>query len=133
MAGNAPKPHNPLAGLRILVVDDQFLVASLAEDILLEAGAGKVVIATNEAEAKSTLGGPDRLDGVVLDINLDGRPAFDLARLLVGRGIPFVFVTGYGEDAQLPPELRNVGVVAKPYTADMLVNPLAEAIERRAG
>src|ERR1700730_6195450 len=96
--------------------------------MLLEAGAGKVIVATDETEARSALDGPDRLDGVVLDINLDGRPAFDLARLLVGRGVPFVFVTGYGEDADLPPELRNVGVVAKPYTADMLVKTLVQAM-----
>jgi DNA-binding LytR/AlgR family response regulator len=133
MTANPRDPQKPLAGLNILVVDDQFLVASLAEDILLEAGAGKAIIATDEAEAQSALDGPDRLDGVVLDINLDGRPAFDLARLLVKRRVPFVFVTGYGAEAPTPAELRTIGVVAKPYTPEMLVAPLLEAIRRGGG
>jgi CheY-like chemotaxis protein len=130
MAEDAPGLDNSLAGLKILVVDDQFLIASLAEDTLLQAGAAAVVIATNHAEAHSALGAHSRFDAAVIDINLDGRPGFDLALVLVGRGVPLVFLTGYGEDAQVPPELRNIAVVAKPYTPDLLVTPLLEAIRR---
>jgi len=133
MAENAPGQHNSLAGLKILVVDDQFLIASLAEDTLLQAGAGAVVIATNHVAAQSALSAHDRFDAAVIDINLDGRTAFDLALLLVGRGVPLIFLTGYGEDAQVPAELRDIAVVAKPYTPDMLVTPLLEAIRRGHG
>jgi DNA-binding LytR/AlgR family response regulator len=132
MTSDATASQGPLAGLKLLVVDDQFLVASLAEDIVLEAGAHEAVIATNESEARTALERPDRFDGAVIDVNLGDRPGFELARALLKSGIPFVFATGYGGDIALPDEFRGIPVVAKPYTAEMLVAPLAEAIRRGA-
>jgi DNA-binding LytR/AlgR family response regulator len=128
MTSDAAASQGPLAGLKLLVVDDQFLVASLAEDIVLEAGAREAVIATSESEARTALERPDRFDGAVIDVNLGDRPGFELARALLKSAIPFVFATGYGGDIALPDEFRGIPVVAKPYTAEMLVAPLAEAI-----
>ena len=130
MKSQATASQGPLAGLKLLVVDDQFLVASLAEDIVLEAGAREAVIATNESEARTALERPDRFDGAVIDVNLGDRPGFELARALLKSAIPFVFATGYGGDIALPDEFHGIPVVAKPYTAEMLVGPLAEAIRR---
>jgi hypothetical protein len=82
MTSDAAASQGPLAGLKLLVVDDQFLVASLAEDIVLEAGAREAVIATSESEARTALERPDRFDGAVIDVNLGDRPGFELARAL---------------------------------------------------
>ena len=100
-----------LAGSRILVVEDEPIVAMCLEDMLEGFGcaivgpAGRLIegIALAENEA---------LDAAVLDVNLGGDRSYPIADILARRGIPFVFATGYGalhESAQPAP------LIEKPY------------------
>jgi CheY-like chemotaxis protein len=85
--------------LRILVVDDEFLIAALIEDLLVGAGADVVGPA---AEVDSALAmieqNEGRLDGAMLDVNLNGQLVYPVAQALAARGTPFVFMTGYRVD-----------------------------------
>lgn len=119
-------PH-VLSGRRILVVDDEPLVAMLVEDLLTEAGAQVVGPAATLAAGLDLLrtGAPD---GAVLDVNLDGVLVYPLAEALARAGVPFVFVTGYG----------RLGVDAAFAGATVLHKPLklqgfAEDVARALG
>src|SRR5262245_47076779 len=116
-----------LAGLRVLVIEDEPLVAMLAEDILLEAQAQHVAIANDEPSARAILdiGG---IDAAVIDVNLWGEPSFPIAARLRGQKIPFVFATGYGDQARLPFNLADVPVVTKPFPPGELIAALLKAL-----
>lgn len=88
-----------LAGWRILVVEDEPLLAIEVEQTLRAAGSEVLGPAGTLAEALRLVGEGDggRLDAAVLDVNLGGQAAFPVADLLVRRGVPVVFATGYGE------------------------------------
>jgi len=117
-----------LHGRRILVVEDEILIALTAQDMLTDAGAAEIVIATRVGEATSHLSASAAFDGAVIDLNLGGGFDFSLASIALDCGIPFVLATGYGRAVVLPAALANIQIVTKPYTADTLVAALCEAI-----
>lgn len=84
-----------LAGRRILIVEDEMLIAMQLEDMLLEMGCEVIGPATSVAEALKLIGA-GRLDGALLDVNLGGEQVYPVADALAASGAPFVFVTGYG-------------------------------------
>lgn len=110
------------AGKRVLVVEDELLVALMIEDFLSDLGCctvgpfGDVPAALHAARTAP-------IDLAVLDVNLDGERVYPVAEALAARGIPFLFLSGYGEDA-VPAEHREWRVCAKPFRgfelADML-------------
>jgi CheY-like chemotaxis protein len=112
-----------LSGRRVLVVEDEALVAMLVEDALLDAGAEVVGPVATVAEALLLLQG-QLPEAAVLDLNLAGETSTPVADELARRGIPFVVATGYGADG-LPPGHANVPVLAKPYDPADLTAALA--------
>ncbi|NQE64808.1 response regulator [Caulobacter sp. RHG1] len=112
-----------LAGRRILVVEDDFFLASDAARALREAGAQIVGPIPRSAPALDVLA-RDGVDAAVVDINLGDGPSFELADALKRHGVPFVFVTGYDE-ILIPERLADVVTVLKP--ADMKAVVLAVA------
>ncbi len=114
---------NIFGGRRILLVeDDYFLVYDLIQQ--LEANGAEIVgpIATID-EAIDRLRSLDRLDGAVLDINLQGQHVFPLADGLAERTIPFVFATAY-EATIVPPRFAHVPVLGKPVAIDEIAEAL---------
>ena len=102
-----------LRGRRVLVVEDESLVAMLVEDMLLDFGA-EVEVAMRLAEALR-LAREGRFDMAVLDVNLgDGHRSDTVADALRFRGIPFLFATGYGERG-LTERHRGTPTIQKPY------------------
>ncbi len=110
-----------LRGRKVLVVEDEMLVAMLLEDILTDCGC-VLTIASNVASALECAGA-EELDAAILDENLNGQRSYPVADVLARRGIPFMFATGYGEKelARLYP---GRPVLAKPYSEDDLVATL---------
>lgn len=122
-----------LAGRRILVVDDEPLVALLIEDLLEDAGAEVVGPASSVAGALGLIESKAP-DGALLDVNLEGELVYPVARVLSQLGVPFAFVTGYGL-LGVDPAFRSVTVLAKPLQltgfADRVAEALGWAVEAR--
>jgi CheY-like chemotaxis protein len=114
-----------LAGKRILVVEDEVLIAEMVIDMLAGLGATVVGPATT-IEAGLALAGSESFDAAVLDINVRGERIDPIADLLVARGIPMLFATGYGVAAAA--ERLNASVIDKPYTQERLASALAHAM-----
>ncbi len=129
-AGNGGEPHRSedtedeageeasLKGLRILVVEDEFLLALEVEAALIGFGcsvAGPFAKLAKALDAARRL----QLDGAVLDINLNGEMVYPLAEFLDRAGVPFVFLTGY-VPSDLPERFRHFRRLPKPLHAEML-------------
>ena len=98
---------------RVLVVEDEMLVAMLVEDVLQELGLEVAGICTHLDEALK-LAASEAVDFVILDVNLDGKRSFPVADILRTRKIPFVFATGYGTKA-LEAEYAGAPTLNKPF------------------
>jgi DNA-binding NtrC family response regulator len=122
MAQALKKPA-PRGGLRLLVVEDEVMIASLVEDMLAELGHQVVALATSVEEAAG-LADRDDFDVALLDLNLQGQTVDAIAATLARRGKPFVFTTGYGDRA-IPPAFKDRPMLAKPYQLDQLGEMLA--------
>lgn len=102
-----------LDGLRILVIEDEHIVAEALSRCLRTSGAEIVGPAATVEQALTLLETSDRIDGALLDIDLRGIRAFAVADDLIARGVPFVFATGY--ETMIPDRYRHVAVVQKPF------------------
>jgi CheY-like chemotaxis protein len=105
--------------LTVLVVEDEPLIALDIEDALTSLGVF-VALARSIAEARERLSAAPRPEIVLLDVVLPDGRSFDLAREILGMGLPLVFLTGY--DHGIPEELSEVMVVDKPFSTDALVS-----------
>jgi CheY-like chemotaxis protein len=107
---------------RILVVEDEMLIAMLLEDMLAELGhkVAGVMPRVNEALAAVSR---DDYDLAILDLHLNGQSAFPVADALMARGKPFAFATGYGESG-LPDRYRGMPVLQKPFAREDLERTL---------
>ena len=116
-----------VVGRRVLLVEDEGGVALLLEDMLEELGweiaasVARVPRAMDAVRAQS-------FDLAILDVNVAGETSFDLARILLGRGTPLVFSTGYGASG-LPADLASCPVLSKPFTRDKLQRAIQESRE----
>jgi CheY-like chemotaxis protein len=125
-------PHLPmepiLEGRKLLLVEDSLIIALDAEDILTRLGASDVSTSATVESAYRTIneGKPDL---AILDINLGDHTSYAVADRLLSLGVPFLFATGYGEQAQLPPAHRDRLVVQKPYTFSNLARAIRELLE----
>ena len=115
-----------LAGTRVLIVEDEPIIAMSAEDMLDELGC---VVTASVASLPEALKAAEHggFDLVLLDINLNGVLSLPVADRLRDSGIPFVFATGYGP-AGAGSGHPDVPVVAKPYKAETLAAAMAKAL-----
>jgi CheY-like chemotaxis protein len=115
---------NALAGKRVLVVEDEFLVAAMIEDALAEVDAVVVGPAATLGEGLRLVE-RETLDLAILDVNLNGERSDAIADALAAQNIPFVRATGYGEAAG-----RRYGgtVLDKPYSVEKLIAALERAV-----
>ncbi len=120
-------PTDLLNGQRLLLVEDSLIIALDAEDILNRLGADHVATAAS-VDAALDLIAATPPSVAVLDINLGSTTSFAIADALLERDIPFMFATGYGEQAQFPDQHRGRPVVQKPYTIENLARTLAEML-----
>lgn len=117
-------PQNLLSGQRVLLVEDSLIIALDAEDILSRLGAESVVTA-GSVDAALDLIDAARPTIALLDINLGIGTSFPIADVLHEREVPFMFATGYGEQAKFPDVHRARPVVQKPYTIGNIARALA--------
>ncbi|MEO5598992.1 MAG: HWE histidine kinase domain-containing protein [Novosphingobium sp.] len=120
-----------LAGQTVLLVEDSLIIALDAEDILLRMGAVKVISDGTVAGAVAAIES-EELDFAILDINLGDHNSFPIADRLDTLGIPFLFATGYGEQAKLPERHRARLVLQKPYTIQMMARGIPQMLRDSA-
>ena len=113
-----------LQGVRVLVVEDMAVLAWRVRDVLAQAGAEVVGPAANVPGALALLDSC-AVDAAVLDMNLDGQPADPIADVLAARGVPFLFLTGYGSGSA---EGRHAArpTLGKPLKPPALIRTLVE-------
>jgi DNA-binding response OmpR family regulator len=116
-----------LAGLRILVVEDEMLVAMMVEDMLRGMGCDVVGPAGSVEDALVEIRG-QHLDGALLDINLQGRDSSPLAEALRDREVPFLVVTGYGRTEIGNAALDTAPRLKKPFGLAELMDRMTEVI-----
>ena len=114
------------AGKRILVVEDEMIVAMLIEDILMDNGATVVGPAARVNKALDLLGS-EAIDAALLDVNLAGENTMPVAEELRRRGIPFAFATGYGI-AGVPEGFTGQPLLQKPFQEHDLNQVLAQVL-----
>ena len=112
-----------MVGRRILIVEDEFFVADSLAMYLTSLGAVVVGPAASVRDALDLVDQSERLDGAVLDVNLQGKQAYPVADALAARNVPFVLVTGYASDS-IPERYNAVPQCSKPFRAAELVRLL---------
>jgi DNA-binding LytR/AlgR family response regulator len=117
-----------LAGLRVLIVEDEFLLAMELETLVAADGCTTVGPASSVRQALALIDGEEP-DIALLDVNLKGERATPVAAALQDRGVPYVLITGYS-DAQLSePELRRAPRVDKPVSSRALTRAVKRALD----
>lgn len=110
------------------MLEDNFIIAMEAEDILKFIGVEHVEIATNLEQARS-LADAQAFDFALLDVSLGNETSFAFADVLKARGTVFGFVTGYGESSIFPEHLRDTPRITKPFNEVSMASLLATAAE----
>lgn len=117
-----------LAGKRVLIVEDEYFIATdLAralqkEDAIVVGPAGNISVAM-------TLAADAPIDAAVLDINLHGATSYPIADQLAERAVPCLFLTGY-DDRQVPQGYRDLPRVAKPFPMQRVLNAVAQLLTK---
>lgn len=117
--------ENGFAGLRILVIEDEAVVAMLIEDTLGEMGCAVIGTASWLYDAMNKVCSL-AFDAAIVDVNLNGAVAYPVAEALKERSIPFVFATGYGR-AGVPDDFDGVPLLQKPFQQRDLERALTAA------
>ena len=108
----------PISGNRIMIVEDEALVAMALRETLEELGLSVVGPFSRISEAMVALRG-NKIDGAVLDVNLGGELIYPLADVLVADRVPFIFITGYGAD-EIEHRFSTIPVLQKPIEREAL-------------
>jgi CheY-like chemotaxis protein len=108
-------PDGLMPNARLLIVEDEYLIRLLLEDMLVELGCSIAAVASNLDDGKQAAQ-TAQIDLAVLDVNIDGEQVFPIADILRDRKIPFIFITGYGARG-LPDQYRDSPALQKPFQA----------------
>ncbi len=118
-----PAPRS-VEGLRVLVVEDESLIGMLAEDLLEQLGCRMVGLVSSVGKALELVKSAE-LDLALLDVDIGGEPVYPVASALLKRGVPFLFMSGYGG---LEEPWRGRAIVQKPFDVDQLRREIERAL-----
>jgi CheY-like chemotaxis protein len=119
-----------LAGKRVLLIEDEAIVAMLIEEMLLDFDCHVAARASTLGQALAAARDGD-FDVAVLDVNLGGQQSYPVADVLAARRIPFVYLSGYGAGALRPNE-PAWRICRKPFTAAALTDALMATFAAQA-
>jgi CRP-like cAMP-binding protein/CheY-like chemotaxis protein len=108
---------------RILIAEDNYLVAEELRDVVRGCGYA-VAGAAPSVESGLALIAGDAVDGAVLDIDLGGTPCFPMCQALTAKGVPFLFLSAYSANTDVPVEFSKVPHLSKPFVAADLKSAL---------
>lgn len=118
-------------GLRVLVVEDEMIIAQVIEETLLSLGT-VVVGPVARLDAALQLATEASIDAAVLDVNIRGGSSYGVADILTERGVPFVLCSGYGDWA-LEERYRDRPRLTKPFSMQSLVAQLLQLLGAKPG
>jgi CheY-like chemotaxis protein len=119
--------ENTFGGRRILVVEDDYLVVTDLIERLQSMGADVIGPVTSLDKAFERLERLPDIAGAILDLNVAGQMVFPLAEELQRRNVPFIFATGYDDDA-IPPAYAQVQRFAKPASDTEIASALLDVV-----
>ena len=119
-----------LSGLRILILEDEFLIAMDVEQLCRDNGATDIMIKRSVAEIEAE-DATDGFDVAIVDFMLSGVSTLPFAERLHVQGRPFVITSGYVDTAEVLTAFPGVGVVGKPFSGPDLIQAVAAAVGRR--
>jgi CheY-like chemotaxis protein len=122
--GIASLTARTLAGTRLLILEDEFLIAMDIEQLCRDHGASECFIARSLSELEAV----PVFDLGIVDLKLGGDSTLDFARSLRDRRVPFIFATGYSNQEEVKADFPDTPVVTKPYSGADLIEALAEAL-----
>jgi DNA-binding response OmpR family regulator len=122
---------NALAGLTVLVLEDEFLIAMDVEQICRDHGADNVVIKRALSELNNQIWS-ETFDVALVDLMLAGESTLPFAKILRERKIPFVFASGYADSETLASDFPGVRFIGKPYSESALVEAILAAVNSQA-
>ncbi len=117
-----------LAGLRILVVEDEMVLVMFIEELLADSGCEAVASAATVEQALALVDSQQPFDVGMLDLNLKGALSYPVADALAARKVPFLFATGYGTHG-INDRYRDRPVLQKPFDFEELVGVLTDLTE----
>jgi CheY-like chemotaxis protein len=118
-----------LTGMRVLLLEDEFLIAMDVEQLCRDHGADDVVIVRSLTEIEKEAVTAN-FDAAILDIILGGVSTLDFARRIHSDRLPFIFASGYTDRDEVFQAFPDVPVVGKPYLGSDLIEALATAAGR---
>jgi DNA-binding NarL/FixJ family response regulator len=119
------------AGLRVLAMEDETLIALDLQEMLQGSGAGDVIVARSLDDVERALAGDEEIDVAIINLNPGAEAEANLraARAVQARGIPFLFATG-NLDRDAAGAFIDAVFVAKPYTRDTIVAAVMDTLAR---
>ena len=118
-----------LKGKRILIVEDEWLLADHIDAIVVRAGGDVIGPAATVAEALALLAGDDRRpDAATLNVKLDDQLSYDVADRLTALGVPYVFISA-NEMRGMPERFHAKPLLAKPFSDPQVVAALRDLID----
>jgi CheY-like chemotaxis protein len=133
MSGVVNLAEKPLKDLRILVMEDEFLIAMDVEQLCQDHGAEEVIILRTLKELGDQPVGDRGINVAVVDVMLAGESTVEFAKTLQDNNVPFVFATGYAENENLFEAFPGIRVVGKPYAGPTLITAIVEAVNQGQG
>ena len=119
-------------GLSILLLEDEYLIALDAEDILTSMGVKDIQIVNTLAGA-AKVAEEGAVDLAILDLNINGEMSFGVAQMFCQRGTPIIIASGYELRDRITAELESGGIyLRKPYTSESLQKAVEAALEKSA-
>src|SRR4051812_42718091 len=116
---------------RVLLVEDEALIAMLVEDMIHD-GGGEMVGSAGKLTEAVDLARSAQADVALLDVNLGGASSYPVADVLRGRGVPIVFASGYGSGALIQ-RFQDCPILDKPFDQHSLEQAISMALNLRAG
>lgn len=114
--------------LKVLIVEDESIVAMMIEDLIVDMGH-EVVGTAGRLEQALSLAQQLAVDFAIVDVNLNGQHTYPVAEALQARGVPFVFATGYGAQG-LKDEWKQSPVLQKPFQPEDLTRAISAVAAR---
>jgi DNA-binding response OmpR family regulator len=129
-------PDTAIAGKRLLVVEDEFLILLDIQSTLETAGAKSVVTASRVQDALNAIADSEkigaRFDAALLDLKLDHESSAPIAERLASAGVPFIFLTGAPTDIALAKQFGSIPIVGKPFDSATLLAALSNALAAKS-